>query len=449
MVLLNRQPSLHKHSISAAKPLFWEHRTIGLPIMLCEGFGADFDGDTMAVYLPIDQGEYTGEELKRMLPSFSPYRVGNGELVYSIDQDLVYGEYVRSGLKKSEVKNEVLNIVRKAKNLPAELLKWQKETLDASMDSTLSISFAELATLSGNAKKIKESGSRGKEKNFEEIPKFAKGLSNDEYIVRPGDLDPERTIASRSRAGLMDKKLHVAQAGYFTRKLVEFLYPLRITEIDCETGDGIRIDRADFEVFEKSEVDLSRFILGRYVKRPGDEDWRLVTRDDLKEFKDCDLIVRSPVTCETVNGLCSKCCGLELSSMRERTTGDYIGVLAGHTIGERGTQLSMKTFQTGSSGFTMQSVSSEFFRIEEDNYVEYIERLAESSVEGIMSKEQKKGQKETPLLASIDVSSIYFEILFRRMKDLSLKNESGVKEYLSSLERGFFSALPLSGGGTG
>ncbi len=449
VVLLNRQPSLHKHSISAAKPLFWEHRTIGLPIMLCEGFGADFDGDTMAVYLPIDQGEYTGEELKRMLPSFSPYRVGNGELVYSIDQDLVYGEYVRSGLKKSEVKNEVLNIVRKAKNLPAELLKWQKETLDASMDSTLSISFAELATLSGNAKKIKESGSRGKEKNFEEIPKFAKGLSNDEYIVRPGDLDPERTIASRSRAGLMDKKLHVAQAGYFTRKLVEFLYPLRITEIDCETGDGIRIDRADFEVFEKSEVDLSRFILGRYVKRPGDEDWRLVTRDDLKEFKDCDLIVRSPVTCETVNGLCSKCCGLELSSMRERTTGDYIGVLAGHTIGERGTQLSMKTFQTGSSGFTMQSVSSEFFRIEEDNYVEYIERLAESSVEGIMSKEQKKGQKETPLLASIDVSSIYFEILFRRMKDLSLKNESGVKEYLSSLERGFFSALSFERGRDG
>jgi len=81
--------------------------------------------------------------------------------------------------------------------------------------------------------------------------------------------------------------------------------------------------------------------------------------------------------------------------------------------------------------------------------VEYIERLAESSVEGIMSKEQKKGQKETPLLASIDVSSIYFEILFRRMKDLSLKNESGVKEYLSSLERGFFSALSFERGRDG
>lgn len=461
MVLLNRQPSLHKHSITAAKPLFWEHRTIGLPIMLCEGFGADFDGDTMAVYFPV-QGE-PGEELERMLPSFSPYRVGNGELIYSIDQDLVYGEYVRSGRKKPEVKNNVLEIVQSSKNLPAELLEWQKKTLDASMNSTLSISFAELATLSGNALEIKESGSRGKEENFKLMPAFSKGMSLEEYTGRPEAFDPMLTIAGRSRAGLMDKKLHVAQAGYFTRKMVEFLYPLRISEIDCETEEGIRIDRADFEMFARCGVDFSRFLLGRYVKRPEDEGWRLVTRDDVKEYGDSDLIVRSPVTCRAVDGLCSKCCGLELSTMREHEIGDYIGVLAGHTIGERGTQLSMKNFQTGSSGFNMQRVSSEFFkRIRptsdlrkskrkeeneiEDDYVEYIKRLAERSVEDIMGVKPKEGQKGTPLLKSIDVSSIYFEILFRRMKDLSLRDESGVKEYLSSLERGFFSALSFERG---
>jgi hypothetical protein len=91
-------------------------------------------------------------------------------------------------------------------------------------------------------------------------------MSLEEYTGRPEAFDPMLTIAGRSRAGLMDKKLHVAQAGYFTRKMVEFLYPLRISEIDCETEEGIRIDRADFEMFARCGVDFSRFLLGRYVK---------------------------------------------------------------------------------------------------------------------------------------------------------------------------------------
>ncbi len=114
----------------------------------------------------------------------------------------------------------------------------------------------------------------------------------------------------------------------------------------------------------------------------------------------------------------------------------------------------------------MQRVSSEFFkRIRptsdlrkskrkeeneiEDDYVEYIKRLAERSVEDIMGVKPKEGQKGTPLLKSIDVSSIYFEILFRRMKDLSLRDESGVKEYLRAWSGAFSRRSPSSGGGAG
>nr|HPG98659.1 hypothetical protein [Thermotogota bacterium] len=69
-VLLNRQPSLHRHSMASFKPVFWEEYAIGLPIMVCEGFGADFDGDTMAAFYPITQEKNVRmqEELEGMRP---------------------------------------------------------------------------------------------------------------------------------------------------------------------------------------------------------------------------------------------------------------------------------------------------------------------------------------------------------------------------------------------
>ena len=84
LVLLNRQPSLHRHSIQSFYPLFWEHYSIGFPSLICEGFGADFDGDTMAFYFPVSQfthddtlREEVRKELEHMLPTNNPYRLGD------------------------------------------------------------------------------------------------------------------------------------------------------------------------------------------------------------------------------------------------------------------------------------------------------------------------------------------------------------------------------------
>lgn len=461
-VLLNRQPSLHRHSISSARPIFWENKTIGLPIMLCDGFGADFDGDSMAVYLPVDQDDDLKRELKSMLPSNNPFRIGTGELTFSVTQDLVYGLYRKRGLNSKKVKEELTEIIENSNNISKDLLKWQNESLAASNESELSLDLSDIALMSEVAKSVKDSGSRGKSDHFIQMAEgidldgrraeaFARGVSIEDYLGRTGGL--ELNIASRSRTGLIDKKLHVAEAGYFTRKLVEFLYPVSVAEEDCGTDDGIELKKSFIEHLEMRKYSLERLILGRYVRRPMDKEWMPVTRSNLNDFRDCDLLLRSPVKCASSveYGICSECAGLDLSSMKKFRVGSFLGVLSGHTIGERGTQLSMKTFQTGSSGFSMQRVSSEFFKAEEE-FSSYLKRLADRSIEGIMkgSSTSEAGSVEegSPVLGTIDVASIYLEVLFRHLKDTGIHTEGELKKRLSDpREVGIFSALSFEKSG--
>ncbi len=455
-VILNRQPSLHRHSISSARPIFWENKTIGLPIMLCDGFGADFDGDSMAAYFPVDQDDNLKRELKSMLPSNNPFRIGTGELSYSVTQDLVYGLYIKRGLNSKKVKEEITQIIENSTNISKDLLKWQNESLAAANESELSLDFTDIALMSEAAKSVRDSGSRGKPEHFIQMAEgidldgrraeaFARGVSKEDYLGRADGF--EVNIASRSRTGLIDKKLHVAEAGYFTRKLVEFLYPVSVTEEDCGTDDGIELKRSFIQHLELRKYSLERLILGRYVRRAEDDEWILVTRRNLDNYRNCDLLLRSPVKCASSGeyGICSKCAGLELSSMKHFRIGSFLGVLSGHTIGERGTQLSMKTFQTGSSGFSMQRVSSEFFKAEED-FSRYLKRLADRSIEGIMKGSSKSGaasvEEGSPVLGTIDVASIYLEVLFRHMKDTGIGTEGELKKRLSDpREVGIFSAL--------
>jgi len=461
-VLLNRQPSLHRHSISSARPIFWVNKTIGLPIMLCDGFGADFDGDSMAAYLPVDQDDDIRIELRSMLPSCNPFRIGTGELSYSVTQDLVYGLYRKRGLNSRKVKEELTEIIENSTNISKDLLKWQNESLASANESELSLDLSDIALMSEAAKSVKDSGSRGKPEHFTQMAEgidldgrraeaFSRGVSKEDYLGRTDGL--EVNIASRSRTGLIDKKLHVAEAGYFTRKLVELLYPVSVAQEDCSTDDGIELKQSFIQHLEMRKYSLERLILGRYVRKTMDREWALVTRRNIDNFRDCDLLLRSPIKCASSDryGICSKCAGLELSSMKHFRIGSFLGVLSGHTIGERGTQLSMKTFQTGSSGFSMQRVSSEFFKAEE-NFLSYLKRLADRSIEGIMrgSSKSKAGSAEegSPVLGTIDVASIYLEVLFRHMKDTGIRTEGELKKRLSDpREVGIFSALSFENSG--
>lgn len=461
MVLLNRQPSLHLHSIQSFYPIFWENYAIGLPIMVCEGFGADFDGDTMAVYYPSEQTESIKKEMISMLPSKNLFRVGNKELALSLSQDMAYGNYL---LDNSNLSQKVKEIIIE-KGSTSDLLSLQKKLLDLATLNNISISFFETMNGTGDMKKVEESKARGKEENFKAIYgdfinddrnvwNFSKGIPLKFYLGK-GLESLDDSLVVRGRKSMLDKKLHVAEAGYFTRKMVEFLYPLRITSEDCGTKTGLLFTQHDIDKLrEKYEID--RLVNGRYVKFDENSDWTLVnfqnleeikSRIDSKDFK--QLILRSPVTCKSEN-LCAKCCGIDTTkSDKLFEVGTFIGVRAGHSIGERGTQLSMKTFQTGKFDFKMSRISSRIFDRKEENYVDYLINLASADIFDLMKKSSKRDSheedsKKNPeyLLKTIDISSIYLEILFMYMKRHQIKKESDVKKYLSDFKiHGFFSSL--------
>src|SRR5690606_15251383 len=160
-----------------------------------------------------------------------------------------------------------------------------------------------------------------------------------------------------ARKGLADTALKTANSGYLTRRLVDVAQDLVITEHDCGTDQGLRMTPviAGGDIIET----LGDRVLGRVVAKdvikPGsgevvvtagimlDEKW--VTT--LEEMGVDELEVRSPITCETRYGVCSMCYGRDLARGHLVNVGEAIGVIAAQSIGEPGTQLTMRTFHIG------------------------------------------------------------------------------------------------------
>ena len=160
-----------------------------------------------------------------------------------------------------------------------------------------------------------------------------------------------------ARKGLADTALKTANSGYLTRRLVDVAQDLVIIEDDCGTSEGIvmtpHIEGGD------EKVPLRELVLGRVaaedVLKPGSEEV-LIPRNTLIDEKWCDVIdensvdsikVRSVVTCDTDFGVCAKCYGRDLARGHLINQGEAVGVIAAQSIGEPGTQLTMRTFHIG------------------------------------------------------------------------------------------------------
>jgi DNA-directed RNA polymerase subunit beta' len=161
-----------------------------------------------------------------------------------------------------------------------------------------------------------------------------------------------------ARKGLADTALKTANSGYLTRRLVDVAQDLVVTEHDCQTEEGLVIT----PLIEGGDVvePLRERVLGRVVAKdvikPGTEDEVLIPRNTLIDEKWCDLIeqysldqikVRSIITCETDYGICAHCYGRDLARGHMINQGEAIGVVAAQSIGEPGTQLTMRTFHIG------------------------------------------------------------------------------------------------------
>ena len=160
-----------------------------------------------------------------------------------------------------------------------------------------------------------------------------------------------------ARKGLADTALKTADSGYLTRKLADVAQNVVITMLDCGTPNGIT--KGVVRKGDTVEVPLSRSILGRVardniVSVVGDElivaENELITESiagRLEEMGYEKIRVRSPLTCEAPLGLCARCYGMDLSRGESAEEGLAVGIIAAQSIGEPGTQLTMRTFHIG------------------------------------------------------------------------------------------------------
>ncbi len=172
------------------------------------------------------------------------------------------------------------------------------------------------------------------------------GLSILEYFIS----------TTGARKGSADTALRTADSGYLTRRLVDVSQDVIVKEEDCGTEKGIEL----VAIKEGNEVieDLTSRILGRYpaedikTKRGRlicDTNTRInsAIAADIEESGLESVYVRSVLTCETEGGVCAKCYGINLADGRSVNVGEAVGTIAAQSIGEPGTQLTMRTFHTG------------------------------------------------------------------------------------------------------
>jgi DNA-directed RNA polymerase subunit beta' len=172
-----------------------------------------------------------------------------------------------------------------------------------------------------------------------------------------------------ARKGLADTALKTANSGYLTRRLVDVAQDLVVTEPDCGTSNGLNMT----PLVEGGDVveALGERVLGRVladdIMKPGNEEEVLIAKDTLLdeklvrqlEHEGVDQIkVRSPITCSTRYGVCAQCYGRDLARGRIISIGEAVGVIAAQSIGEPGTQLTMRTFHIGGAASRAAAASS-------------------------------------------------------------------------------------------
>nr|ADJ57414.1 RNA polymerase beta'' subunit [uncultured prymnesiophyte C19847] len=176
---------------------------------------------------------------------------------------------------------------------------------------------------------------------------FREGLKVTEYIIS----------SYGARKGLVDTALRTADSGYLTRRLVDVAQDIIVREEDCLTNNGLSL----FDLFKQypTTLTLKDRVVGRLLAKPLklpngeilDKNTEITNQlvdliENLKiPFEDIE--VRSPLTCNSLRSVCRKCYGWHLSYSRIVDLGEAVGILAAQSIGEPGTQLTMRTFHTG------------------------------------------------------------------------------------------------------
>ncbi len=194
------------------------------------------------------------------------------------------------------------------------------------------------------------------------LSNFREGLTALEYFIS----------THGSRKGLADTALRTADAGYLTRRLVDIAQDLIINVEDCGTTEGIII-RADDKIANQTMADrLYGRLTAAIVADPktGEvilENGAMLDRDAIRKVEKAgvrEIKVHSPLCCELTHGICQKCYGMDLARGQIVELGAAVGTVAAQSIGEPGTQLTLRTFQAGGVA-TSEDITTGLPRVEE------------------------------------------------------------------------------------
>ncbi|WDL75032.1 DNA-directed RNA polymerase subunit beta/beta' [Helicobacter winghamensis] len=183
---------------------------------------------------------------------------------------------------------------------------------------------------------------------------FKEGLNVLEYFIS----------THGARKGLADTALKTANAGYLTRKLIDVSQNVKVVMDDCGTNEGVEI--ADITVGSELIEPLEERIFGRVIAENIIDpitneilisDGTLIDEEKARKVKEAgvkSVIIRTPVTCKAEKGVCAKCYGLNLGESKISKIGEAVGVVAAQSIGEPGTQLTLRTFHIGGTASRSQ-----------------------------------------------------------------------------------------------
>ncbi|MEN8242436.1 MAG: DNA-directed RNA polymerase subunit beta' [Chloroflexota bacterium] len=263
------------------------------------------------------------------------------------EEENVERDYHRGLLTEQEQNERVIDIWQKATDDVAQEVKATMDPL-----SNLAIQANSGAGKGGFSTISQLAGMRGMmaDPSGRIIPlpirsNFREGLTTLEYFIS----------THGSRKGLADTALRTADAGYLTRRLVDVAQDIITIEHDCGTEDGGLIRASDNVADQSMSTRLHGRVLAQRVVHPetGEvlaERNDLIDKDQSRQIADSgveEVLVRSPQTCESKRGICVLCYGMDLGRGRLVEPGAAVGIVAAQSIGEPGTQLTLRTFHTG------------------------------------------------------------------------------------------------------
>jgi DNA-directed RNA polymerase subunit beta' len=260
----------------------------------------------------------------------------------------VENQYRRGLITDEERYDRVITIWSKAKDDITEILM-------RSLDRFNSIYMMANSGARGNVSQITQlAGMRGLMANpsgrIIELPiksNFREGLTVLEYFIS----------THGARKGLADTALRTADSGYLTRRLVDVAQDVIVREEDCGTDKGVRVSKIQDgrEVIEQLHDRITGRVSYETVKHPETGEV-IIGRNELIDDNIGDeiiaagietVIIRSVLSCRTKHGVCKRCYGLNLATGKQVEIGEAVGIIAAQSIGEPGTQLTMRTFHTG------------------------------------------------------------------------------------------------------